>query len=672
MPVVAVVVVVLLGLATAFHLASRTRDSQVRLATDQARARFLARATVQALQFAFRQATEGTHAFAGAASLSSGHLPDVLLNGREGLARVWGRKAPLGQDHRPFLEQVLGTEALEPIDDLARFAHDGRLRFTVEYETDPAPRPPGHLDPVAKQVTFHYDVEAHVGEGARDRYRGTDSLSVGSRLPILLSKLTAAGHTRPPSPNGLSNDESGVREDGRTPVLLFHGGEISPSSSTDPSSSSLPPRPMPPLFASVPPEGPGEAASDALAGRGLVHLAGSSVAKITAGTRNLGQESMVAPPDPAETPLPRERVSLPELSEATEVTFTGFHREVRLPNLLGSPPAFLSAPDSAHLHLFGTAAVPSPTVVMGDSRLALGAVFRRQRPDGTTVTTSRILTPPVNAAHVLGTRPRLEALGMLAALTVSSDAGPASLLEKTLQRQWDLYHTDALHRAVEASEGHRRYFSTEGLEDPEADMFAAGTLQSPPLVGDTFVVHDQGEFERFFLVGGELDLQGFEVIFVPDKGAPPPTLELPGAVRVRPGMGGSIQVETFISRGLRNPTAREDLAPIRVRARRAVLEGAGPHAAMFEVEEVETRGLAPAVWIEGNLSCRCGPGGPGFGPSGGGLPRVEGDPALAVAYDVRLDPTGPNYQDTYLFDFALASHHLEQLPPIWDEGEDRK
>ena len=133
LPTVIALSVVIGMLVFAYYQGFRHRDVQVRLSTDRAGARWLSRAAVDCMKYAFREAIDPTKL--NPPDVDGGTLLPFLLNDSQTLRERAARQVAGRPDHRAFIERLVGSEALSPIDKLAEKPPDPHVKHFDEFQT---------------------------------------------------------------------------------------------------------------------------------------------------------------------------------------------------------------------------------------------------------------------------------------------------------------------------------------------------------------------------------------------------------------------------------------------------------------------------------------------------------------------------------------------------------
>jgi hypothetical protein len=222
---VMVVSVVIGALVFAYFQAFKHRDAQVRLASDRAAARFLARGALDVLKAGMREAADPK----GLANpnLETGPLLEFLLADAASIEKRYKQKTDGKDDHRELLEQLLGKPALEPLDKLVEKLPGAKVKLFLTLEPKPYQdwdKVPVLADPVLKTVAISYRAEAYVRK-ARETFKTREQLTVYSRLPNGISRFTFVGSTEVGFLNSHRVLASGEDAGGTLPIVLIHSPE---------------------------------------------------------------------------------------------------------------------------------------------------------------------------------------------------------------------------------------------------------------------------------------------------------------------------------------------------------------------------------------------------------------------------------------------------------------
>ena len=381
-------VVLILGavagsLALLMHQGMLHRAVQVRRAEDQAAARFLARGALNALQFGVGEAILRPPGVAP--STKGPELYSWLLAAGPVLAR--GVPRGDGDDDRAWLASVLGTAPFAAIDKLARRLPDARVAVFAEVAVAPA-QPGPVVDPVVKRVSLRLRAVARV-RTVEDALGVTLPLAVYSELPVA-AKFTLAARAAAGLATAQVTADGGPWTQGDMPVVLIHHPSDGDPVAHDPFARGA----GKPLVArSVAPSEIVTAHAD----RGLVWLAGPEHADVhlplAAGGAPLGEEhALYAPHEgkrvvPVARALPDQPVPMrtfeppdpldPDVKQAAFVQGTVVPLSVDVDATLLGPnpdPAVAASGAVSRLKVHGTAAMPSPTAVIGAAYHTLGAL----------------------------------------------------------------------------------------------------------------------------------------------------------------------------------------------------------------------------------------------------------------------------------------------------------
>lgn len=731
------------ALALAMHQGMLHRAVQVRRASDQAGARWIARGALNALAFAVGEAIQPPPP--GVAPSTRG--PDLyawLLSSSSVLAKG----VPHGDgDDRAWLAQVLGKRVFESIDALARRLPGAEVSVFTEVGLPPPPKGP-IVDPVCKRVELRLRAVARV-HSIEESLAVTMPLAVYSQLPAS-GKFTLATREAAHLATANVNADGTPFEPGDAPVVLVHHPSDGDPMAADPfargAQKAL-------LARSVAP-------SDVLttfADRGLVWLGANQPLHLplAAGGAPYGEEHAVyAPHDgrrvvPIAKPLPDQPGPMrgfqptdplnPDVLQGAYVQGTVVPFSVGLDTALLGPspdPAGGATSTVSRLRLHGSAAMPSPTAVIGQASYTLAALsgiaidrdvsdadehaqttavgrplpvrdasepflawtdeagwdadliaeqssyqapyghlrpFGRQGEvtnqnayvdqdgDGSRETQvaseighetlhldlsqwkyanlfaghveykrlmSRYVSIPVNLALELGGRPAEQVADLLrqAAFGKSPPGGWAD---------WQLphaalVHRDPLHDEPAVRAGGALWLDTRATGPEPFNQLLSGPPERFP--GERpIAVRGQRAFEQVFMPGGVMDLAGHRVIVVPDETDTAPGLVFDRVVAVKAGSGGVLEVPRLACPGLVNADGA-GFAPLSVHTPELVLKARGPYEAAFSVTRVTNESPDYAV-IRGALNTPNVPA---------NLPRP-----LVVAWDPRLDPTGPQAHFAY-------------------------
>ena len=375
------------ALVVAFYTGVLTRTAQVKLASDAAAARYLARGALEALSFAAGEASLPPPA--GVPVSTRG--PDLfshLLSAPEVLAQPVLRDRG-AEDDRAWLTARVGSGALASVDRLAKKLPEASVKVFVSFAVPP--RAPGPVkDPVVKAAVMTLRAVARVRH-AEEEASLARSLYVYSLLPPA-GKFTLAATAAGPLATSRVDQEGHPWKDAEMPVVLIHHPADGDPGAGDPFGPASVVKTY--VARSVP-------ASDlvtAHAARGLVYLASGTEAPevwlpLASGGAPWGEAHALAAPQDghaaslsakplADQPPALHTFTAPDLSDP-EVKQGCTLQGAVLPlseevdgTLLGPHPDPQATGDTAvsRLKLHGTAAMPSPTAVIGSAFHVLAAI----------------------------------------------------------------------------------------------------------------------------------------------------------------------------------------------------------------------------------------------------------------------------------------------------------
>ena len=212
-------------LVFAYYQGFRHRDVQVRLSSDRASARYLARACVDALKYAFHEAPDPKTL--QQVDVEGGSLLPFLLGDSASMKIRVAKKTDGKKDHRDFIEQLVGKDRLEPIDKLVARLPEAKVELFLDlHPLEMWPGATGKVltDPAFKTVEATYRVEAHVRK-AYETFRTTDTIDVHSLLPPAVSRFTFALTEEGAQLNTQQVTTRGEDAGGTAPVVLMHSPE---------------------------------------------------------------------------------------------------------------------------------------------------------------------------------------------------------------------------------------------------------------------------------------------------------------------------------------------------------------------------------------------------------------------------------------------------------------
>jgi hypothetical protein len=249
---------------------------------------------------------------------------------------------------------------------------------------------------------------------------------------------------------------------------------------------------------------------------------------------------------------------------------------------------------------------------------------------------------PINLSLYLSAMPANQAAAMLRTLVFGS--GAAVKAEEYLLRSAVLTHRDKLHASLGNGTNQTTFIDSRKLpDDALKDALAEGLTRLYP--GEaTVTVKNQGEFERYFVSGGVIELFGQHVVVEPDAKGNPSNLDFRSKVSFG-STGGLLEVGTFRAPGVQNTGQADRFGPVIIRCRELVLAGKGPFQATFVCNSIRQEGVSDYSVIQGSLVSD-------------GLSAPLSKP-LIVAYDPRIDPTGEAAPLYYRVGFPQTSSPYE-------------
>lgn len=188
-------------------------------------------------------------------------------------------------------------------------------------------------------------------------------------------------------------------------------------------------------------------------------------------------------------------------------------------------------------------------------------------------------------------------------------------------------HRGRLHQLLGNGNDQRTWLDLKDAPPDALRTALTGSVARRHPGDEAVVVRGQRELERLFFTGTALDLKGLRVKVVTETGRGVATVSFPGALNVRPGSGGVLEVERFEAGAILNPGQGEGFAPFVLRARELVLSGKGPYEALVATSQVRQEDIRTYAVIRGALFLE--------------EPVLDLRFPLVVSYDPRLDPTGP-------------------------------
>lgn len=235
---------------------------------------------------------------------------------------------------------------------------------------------------------------------------------------------------------------------------------------------------------------------------------------------------------------------------------------------------------------------------------------------------SKTLELPANFYPHLAGKELTEARKLLSQLAFR-DPGLVNNQDYLLE-DFRLKHTSGLHKSFkEAGEGGTLYFDTGGMEASQVDTLLKNGVEG---TRDIVVVRGQRAFEAAFMSGGQLDLQGLEVLVYGERPEDPSKLVFPGVIKVK--RGGVLKVEELEVSGMTNSGTGPEFEPLQVRTSSLVIRGAEPVEGAFSTPAVTTTGTGTNAFLRGSLVAQ--------GPA-----HLAASKPLVLMYDPRMDPTGP-------------------------------
>lgn len=753
------------GMVLVYNQSLRHRDVQIRLNTDRTHARFLARSGIELLLYAAREAQDPTQL--KSPNLTGGGLLPFVLNTSTEIEKRVAAGASSDDDSRELLAQLLGKDALEPIDKLAKSLPAATIQLTLTMDaSDPSS---GVIRDVAlKTIRVSIRSEARVRK-AEETYETSETWYVHSTLPAAASKFTLAMLSPPGAPNASQVTTTGDDAGGTAPIVLFHHPDDCNPMAQDPfrkdetNQKPLTTTPMEPANM-----------QERLVDRGLTGLGGVQRLKLASGGTPFGEYHAALPPTggkvsyPQASRLPEQPEPISKLHPVDPVdplvrqagfvqgTVFGHFLDIDENELLGPAPTDGGADAVSQIKIHGTGVNPSPGLMIGETYRVMagisdiavdrdmsgrdeadqaatagrslperegidpflknadegtynaavsleqaGPVFSYQGmtsfgnhglinnlnlmvdsnadgiPDQTVMSEiahnpvrlpldewqyrkcfkdyadyqrymCKFVTFPANFSLNIGGLPPEQAAGVLRELAFGKTPPPG--LDAFVMRDVKLLHRDAVHRSMTGKD-HDVYADTAGV-GADALLEAARTgLQNRWPTEIPFVVLGQKNFEKLFMVGDQIDLQGRRVQVVTVESEPAP-LTFDRVVSVKPGSGGVLETPIFRCKGLLNAGLRDAFAPLVIKTAQLILVGRGPFEAVFVPGSVKQESVTNYSVVKGSLALTSLPG-------GSDLVRP-----LIVSYDPRLDPTADSNSLYYRIGF--------DLPPEAHEWKERQ
>lgn len=375
-------------LVFAYYQGFRHRDAQVRLSSDRASARWLARAAIDTLKLAFHEAPDPGRL--NPPDVENGSLLPFLLGDAKSLPIRFAKKVEGKADHRVIIEQLVGSDALAPIDRLVSKLPEAKVTFELNLKPVPMWRERAIADEAFKTVEISYKVKAQVRK-ASESYRTTDVVDVHSLLPPAISKFTFAVTQDAGSLNTHKVTVRGDDAGGTAPVVLMHAPEDGDPVATN-------------VFEARPTSQQKLAGAfndpaallTATADRGMTYLPGTPETPVTlqlaSGGTPFGEYHSVQPPNggrtayPAAQPLKEQPPRLKGLkapdprdptilqSGAVQGAVFGFFDGIDQQQLLGAPPPGGAPEMCSQLKPFGTGTNPSAGAIVGHVNRAMAAI----------------------------------------------------------------------------------------------------------------------------------------------------------------------------------------------------------------------------------------------------------------------------------------------------------
>lgn len=305
----------------------------------------------------------------------------------------------------------------------------------------------------------------------------------------------------------------------------------------------------------------------------------------------------------------------------------------------GLPPQFLnpfSSPELApgFVTNLNAALEPDPadaTVRLDLSKYRYGELFGSWREYSRTM--SKRVSVPYNALLRAASGPGDPAGGLLERTAFGATA-PSLQADLLREARWQ--HRDPLHAQLERTAGHRDYVDTTDDGRAGLDRLVRIARRRPRYSPAFVTCKGEALFRESFLAGTVLDLAGCDVsVTAAAPPAPAPRLDL-GDLQVAPGGGGVLRASEVKLRSLTNRSTGKEFSPVVMAVGRLVLQGAGPFEGCFIVEEsLALEGEASPAVVRGFV----------YDGRGSGLSSLSGP--LAIVFDPRLDPTGPEAHEHY-------------------------
>lgn len=389
-----VVSIVIGALVFAYWQAFRHRDVQVRLSSDRAAARFLARGALDTLKGALREATDTKRL--ASPELENGTLIEFLLADAKSIEKRVKKKTDGKDDHRELIEQLVGKEALEPIDELVEKLPDAKVQMFLTIEPKPYASGASLADPVLKTVAIGYRVLGRVRK-AQETFRAAEMLTVHSLLPNGVARFTFASVSEQPFFNTHRVYAGGDDAGGTAPVVLMH----SPQDGDPMTDSPFDKRPDAQKAMTTKVGGPGDlmkVADD----RGMTFLASAAerpaLLQLASGATPFGEYHTVYQPQAGKVskPAPQSVTEQPKKMPAFRVPYRpadatpdepptqlapfvqgavfGFSAGIDEEGMLGPPPQGAIPDGCSVLKPFGTGTHPSAGLVVGHVNRAMAGI----------------------------------------------------------------------------------------------------------------------------------------------------------------------------------------------------------------------------------------------------------------------------------------------------------
>lgn len=380
---------VVIGLLVfAYYQSFRHRDTQVRLSSDRAAARWLARASIDCLKLAFHEAPDPSRL--SPPDLENGTLLPFLLGDAKSLPIRFAKKVEGKADHRAIIEQLVGADALAPIDRLVSKLPEAKVTFQLTLTPREMWQQKAIADQACKTVEASYKVTAYVRK-ASESYRTTDVIDVYSLLPPVVSKFTFAATESFASFNTHKVTVRGEDAGGTAPVVLMH----SPDDGDPVAENPFEARPTAQKAMQGNFGDPAKLLA-ATADRGLTFLPGTPESPVTlqlaSGGTPFGEYHSVQPVNAGRTSYPQAaplKEQPPKLkgfkapdprdptvlqSGAVQGAVFGFFDGIDQQELLGAPPPGAAPDMCSQLKPFGTGTHPSAGAIVGHVNRAMAAI----------------------------------------------------------------------------------------------------------------------------------------------------------------------------------------------------------------------------------------------------------------------------------------------------------